>query len=146
MMELNGVAGWIYQRLISSSVITNFVGINTLKNVYNVYEGVAPQDAKYPLIVFAYIGGRNLTYTGNRRVFADYTYEIKAYDENPESFSNLAPIGDEIDTLFQQAQDIVDDVVVGCTPESPLQRIEVNGGIRRNCLGIRCTIMAYVKP
>ena len=142
-LELHGVAKWIYANLSGSSLLTDFVKKHPTEDVWNIYEGDAIQGATYPMIVFQYMGGSNRDGTGGRRVFNTSTYQIKAIDENPTSFADLESISNEFDTLFQQAQDVVDPVVAGSRPLHAVQHIEIVDGKRRNHLGIMVSITEY---
>ena len=141
--QLNPVAGWIYSRLASSSVVTDWVGINETEGTWNIYEGVAIQGATFPMIVFTFAGSTTKRGGFDRKVFMKLNYNIVAIDEHPTSFGGVGPIADEIEKLFTQAQDVVDDLVAGSTPMGDIQFPDLSGGKRRNHQGKQVQIFAY---
>lgn len=128
MIEPLRVNQWIYETLSGDATIASLVGTR-------IYEGLAPQGAALPFVVFQFMAGADVVAVGAVRVMNSGLYQVKAICQG-ESYSPAAAIADRIDTLLQGANGSVSDgVIYGCTREQPLTLIEQEHGIQYRHVG-----------
>lgn len=119
MIEIARVLEWIHDALASDATITGLVGDR-------IYDGIAPEGASFPYIVYNYQGGADAVAVGAIRVLNQSVYQIKAVD-CAQSYSGAAQIADQIDNLLQAATGAtIDGQILGTNREQPIMYAEVN--------------------
>lgn len=119
---------WLYTVLSGDATITGLVGSR-------IYDGLAPQGAALPFVVFNFQGGVDLRGVGTVRVFNSGLYQVKAICQG-ESYAPAAAIADRIDELIHGNRGSVSDgSVVDCVREQPLTLIEQQNGVQYRHVG-----------
>jgi len=128
MIEIARVLEWIYDTLSADSTLTGLVSTR-------IYDGLAPQGAAFPFVVFNHQGGSDLRGVGSERVFNNSLYQVKAVTKGG-SFSSGATIADRIDALLQAASGTTSDgVILGCVREQAIMLIEQQSGVEYRHVG-----------
>lgn len=129
MIEVARALEWIYATLAADTDIDNLVD-------GRIYDGLAPQGAAYPLIVFNHQGGADARGVGVYRAFDNSIYQVKAVTQ-AESYSTATEIADAIDAALQGASGTADGGYIGpCVREQTLMLIELGkGGIQYRSVG-----------
>jgi hypothetical protein len=87
---------WIYERLSTDATITTALGTR-------IYEGVAPQNAPYPFIIYQEQSpARDVRGVGTQRIMVEAFYLIKVITTG--SYSSVKTIVDRFDYLFHGIQ------------------------------------------
>ncbi|HEV8639448.1 MAG TPA: hypothetical protein VG370_35005 [Chloroflexota bacterium] len=93
-----------------------------------IYQGVAPEGAALPFVVFQMLAGTDLAQLGAFRVWANLLYLIKATGQG-SSFAALAPLADAIDARLHRASGTTaDGRVLTCVREEAHTMVEVTDG------------------
>ncbi len=121
MIETVRIEQWLYNTLTTDSVLNSLVGDR-------VYAYQAPQEATFPLIVFARMSGRDVRVVGPARVLANELYEVKAIGRGTTiGFAALKAIADRIDVLLDGASGAVaDGQILACVRENALSYAETD--------------------
>lgn len=129
MIEVARALEWIYTTLSNDATVTNLIDDR-------IYDGLAPQGANYPFIVFNHQGGADARGVGVYRAFDNSLYQVKAVTQ-AESYSQATEIADAIDDALQGASGTADGGYIGpCVREQTLMLIELGkGGIQYRSAG-----------
>lgn len=122
MIEIARAMEWIHDTLAADTDISNLVSTR-------IYDGVAPQGAAYPFIVFNHQGGADARGVGTYRAFDNSLYQVKAVTQS-ESYTSSILIADAIDAVLQGASGTKDGGYIGpAVREQSLMLTEVSKGI-----------------
>jgi hypothetical protein len=109
-----------------------------------IYQGVAPQGAAQPFVVFQMLAGTDLMEVGAARVWANLLYLVKVTGQG-SSFAALAAIADAIDTRLHKASGVTaDGRVLACVREEPHTMTEITDGQQWRHAGGQFRL--YVQP
>lgn len=118
MIEVARALLWIYATLAADPDLDALVD-------GRIYDGVAPEGASFPYVIFNYQGGSDTVVVGAARVLNQSVYQIKAVTQS-QSYASGAEIADRIDTLLQAQSGQADDgLVLGANREQPIMYVEV---------------------
>lgn len=95
---MNAIKDGIYDLLVSDSNITDVVGSG---DSARIYRGKAPQEATYPLIVYSFSGGGDVT--DNPSEGSNTLWLIQALSTTSEA--EAGSIADDIRSLFRRAKE-----------------------------------------
>lgn len=148
MNELNIAAEWLYERFISNQVLKDFVGRHPVKNVWQFYEEVAYEKARFPYLVFQLYGGRdNVLGAEANKILVPQVYQIKLYIEDYD-FSKLKDPSDQIVPLLtwsqmDSPQTELDQWIAGCHEVRPLKSADPIDGVLRIYMGSMIQLVTY---
>lgn len=139
--EVNYAAVWIYKHLASSQVLTTFVGKHPKEDVWQIYEGIAPEDANLPLCLFRFLGDKVKSYTDGRTGLVMLQYSVNLY-EDATTFSNMAPIVDEISKALclEDPDFVIDSRVQGVRKLANVQGQSPQDGIGKLHMGYKIEV------
>lgn len=133
MHESLVLMSWIRATLTSDPTLAGLVG-------QRVYEGVAPQGAAYPYVVFAILPNLESDIRGlsASRLGTNHEFICRAVGKDT-SFVALQPIAERIDALLHGGSGATapSGRVVACTRTGPAQMVETDDGITYRYLGGR---------
>lgn len=99
VLSATGIAeAWIYQQLANDSTLRGLVGSQ-------VYAGVAPEGATYPLIVLQSLGGVDTTAMHFSRVLSQFRYAVHCADRVGSIF-NLDALAARVDALLHGGENV----------------------------------------
>lgn len=93
----------MYSTLVADATVLGICGTR-------VYADEAPQDAVFPLIVFAHIGNVDILRSGNNGRFAKNIFLVRAIDLGSSTSGNLKTVADRFDPLLLVQNVTVDGV------------------------------------
>ncbi len=119
---------WLYSQLSSDAFLSSLVSDR-------IYGQVAPRDAEYPLIVFQFQGGHDVSGVNATRIMTQEVYVVKAAAKST-SFEILKPIAARLDELLHGARGATPDgVILACVREQPIKLVEIEDGVQYRLLG-----------
>jgi hypothetical protein len=125
MIETYQAETWLYATLAASPALAGG----------RVYQGVAPQGAVFPYVVYQFQGGADLDTTSVARVWADLVYLVKAVT-NASSFAAIQSVADAIDSRLHGARGTTATAAIdACVREQPFQLTETDEGVNYRHLG-----------
>src|SRR5688500_12198549 len=94
MNELQAAAKGIRAKLAGTAAVTALVSTR-------IYEGLAPQDASYPLLLFTHNSGSDRNAIGsNPRIFTRPLYVVRAYTHETGSFADADAVAAVMDAAL----------------------------------------------
>lgn len=133
MHESLVLMSWIKATLANDATLAGLVGAR-------IYEGVAPQGASYPFVLFAVLPdvGGDIRGLAASRLGTSQEFICRAVGKDT-SFGALQPIAERIDALLQGGSGAVSPSgrVVSCVRLGPAQMVEVTDGVTYRYLGGR---------
>lgn len=118
MIEVARGLLWIYEKLANDATLADLVDDR-------IYDGIAPEGAAFPYVVYSFQAGADTVVVGAARVLNSGLYLVKAVAET-QSYSGPAEIADRIDDLLQAASGAADDgLILGANREQPIMYVEV---------------------
>lgn len=101
--ELARVEQWMYSTLTTDATVAGICGTR-------VYADEAPQEAAFPLIVFAHIGNVDVLRSGNNGRMAKIIYLVRAIDRGSSTSGTIKTVADRFDPLLLVNNVTVDGV------------------------------------
>jgi len=101
--ELIRIEQWIYQTLAADPTIAGIVGAR-------IYADIAPQDAVFPMILFAHIGNVDVIRSGNNGRMAKSIFLVRVVGKGTSVGGSLKAVADRFDPLLLQENITVDGV------------------------------------
>lgn len=122
---------WIRATLAADATLTGAVG-------QRIYEGIAPQGATYPLVLFALLTETDVRGISASRIATSQDFICRAVGKDT-SLASLKTIAERIDALLHAGSGAVSPAgrVVACTRIAPAQMVEVVDGVTYRYLGGR---------
>jgi hypothetical protein len=101
--ELARVEQWMYSVLSGDPTISGIVGTR-------IYADEAPQEAAFPLVIFAHIGNIDILRGGAGSHVSKVIYLVRAVDKSSSIQGNLKTVADRFDPLLLVGNTTVGDV------------------------------------
>jgi hypothetical protein len=101
--ELARVEQWMYTTLAADTTVSSIVGTR-------IYADEAPQQAAYPMVLFAHIGNVDIIRTGGNGRMAKVIYLVRAVGLGSSTAGNLKTVADRFDPLLLVQNVTVDGV------------------------------------
>lgn len=128
-MVVNAADAWLYAKLTGDATLTGLVS-------GRIYGHIAPQDATYPLVLFALQTADDVQTLGPNRIMSNMLYVVRGIAEVASFGASLTTIADRIDTVLQAASGTVAaGRVLACVREAPVVMVEVSKGKQYRYLG-----------
>ena len=128
MIEIARALEWIYDTLAADVTLAGLVGTR-------IYDGVAPQGAAFPFLVFSHLGGSDTLGVGTFRALNSGLFQVKAVTES-QSYVSATAIADRADEVLQGAAGSKNGATIAsCQREQPLMQLEQNAGIEYRHVG-----------
>lgn len=132
-VELAAIEAWLFSRLVTT------VGPGA-----EIYTDQAPEDAPYPFVIMAHLGGSDVFGVGPARFMTSADYVIRATVRS-ESLADVYPLADDIDAAIhgQKGVDpLVGLTVLSCVRTEPFRQREVEDDVVYLSLGgvYRCRV------
>jgi hypothetical protein len=115
------VQSWLYGILTGNATLTALHG-------NRVYEGSAPQGVVFPVVIFNYMAGRDVTLVEGTRSHTSSLWLVKVVDK-AETFTSTATITSQIDALLHAKKETMDGINYSCLREEPFFLIEETDGV-----------------
>lgn len=129
MIEIVFVNQWLYTLLSGDATMTSLVG-------NRIYDSIAPVGVAFPLVLFNFQGGSDVSVVGGVRVMNSGLYQVKAVVQSGSNASAL-PIANRIDALLHRATGSAPGgLILASVREQPIAYPEVSKeGIQYRHLG-----------
>lgn len=119
---------WLYSKLTTDATLASLLS-------GRVYSYMAPLGAAFPVIIYAYQGGTDVSEVGGYRIFNSGLYQVKAVGKG-ESMAALAAIANRLDAVLHRASGTATGgAILACVRERPVSYSEYTTGMRYNHLG-----------
>lgn len=128
-MVVNAADSWLYGVLIGDVTLTGLVGAR-------VYGHLAPQEATFPLVLFAMRSGVDVQTLGPNRIMSNLVYVVRGVTESSSFGTPLSVIAERIDVVLQaKSGTTAAGAVYACVREQPYTLIEMSKGRQYRHLG-----------
>lgn len=128
-MVVNVADAWLYSKLSGDATLTGLVG-------GRIYGHIAPQEASYPLVLFALQTADDVQTLGPHRIMSNMLYVVRVVGEASSFGAPLSSVADRIDAVLQAASGTAGaGRVLACVRENPSAMVESNKGKQYRYLG-----------
>lgn len=113
---------WLYTIFSGDATLAGLIGTR-------IYNQLAPEEASFPLLLFSFQSGQDVTVMGPTRLFVAGTYLVRGVAESHSFGGSLETIAGRIDSLLQAKSGTpVRGHVLMCVREAPFAMTEQRAG------------------
>lgn len=128
-MVVNAADGWLYSVLSGDATLAGLVSTR-------VYGHIAPQEAAFPLVLFALQSSSDVQILGPNRIMTNMHYVVRGVTEGGSFGGTLKTMAERIDAVLQAASGTVAaGQVFACVREQPFALVETVQGKQYRHLG-----------